>query len=91
MNKRIIPPGRPGVDAEGLHLRRHRLAVAALQHLERADHVAGAGEIRTAAVGAEFPVPRKPADDHAGEDAEHELRHHRGHEEADAGARRGRS
>ena len=39
-----------------------------------------AGEIRAARVGAELTLAREPGDDHAGEDAEHDLRDdHREH------------
>ena len=38
-------PRAAGVDPEGLHLRRHRLPLTALQCLERRDHAAGARQI----------------------------------------------
>src|SRR5882762_6698134 len=72
------------VDAEGLQLLRHRLALTALQHLQRIDHVARTGEIRAASIGSKFAPPRIPANDHARNDAQYELRHHRGQEKSDA-------
>src|SRR3984957_14965279 len=74
-----------GVDAEGLHWRRHRLPVALLQDLQRRYHTASAGEIGTAAIGAELAPPRIPTDDHARHNPKDDLRHHRGQEKADTG------
>jgi len=74
-----------GIDAEGLHLRRHRRSLAALQCLQRVDHTTRSGEVSTAAIGAKLAAPRKPTDDQARDDAEHDLRHQSGQEKADPG------
>src|ERR1700691_659811 len=74
-----------GVDSKGLHLRRHRLPLTALQGLERRNHTAGSGQIGTATIGTKLPPPRIPADDHAREYPQYDLCHHRGEKEADAG------
>src|SRR4030088_1236236 len=74
-----------GVDAEGLHLRWHRFPMALLQYLQRGYHAAGPIEIGTAPIGAKLPPPRIPTDDHAGQNSEEALRHHRGQKEPDPG------
>ena len=58
-----------------------------LERLERTDHRVGAGEMRAARVGAELALAREPGDDHAGEEAEHDLRRDHGDEIADARCR----
>src|ERR1700723_1318842 len=74
-----------GVDSEGLHLRRHRLPLTSFQCLERRNHTAGSRKIGAASIGTKLTPPRIPADDHAREYPEYDLRHHRGQKEADAG------
>src|SRR5882757_3937350 len=72
------------VDSKSLQLLRHRLTLTALQHLQRIDHVAGAGKIGAASIGTELAPTRVPANDHARENAQYELRYHGGQEKSDA-------
>ena len=51
------------------------------QAFQRADHRVAARQLRAAGVGAEFALAREPHDDHARENAEHELRDDHGDEE----------
>ena len=44
------------IDAKGLHLLRQRCAMAVLQRLQCADHIAGTAEVRSTTVGTEFAI-----------------------------------
>src|SRR5690606_24659742 len=52
------------VDAEGLHLIGHFAGVRGLQAAQGGDHLAAAGELGAAGVGAELAPAREPHDDH---------------------------
>ena len=85
MNSCCSPCGAATVDAEGRHLlRQRRRGMDTLERFERADHRVRAGEICAARVRAEFTLAREPGDDHAGEEAEHDLRDDDRDEVADA-------
>src|SRR5687767_828762 len=71
-------------DAERSHLVRQRLRTLLAQAFERADHRVATFQLRAAGVGAELALAREPHDDHAREDAEHDLRDDHGDEKRGA-------